>query len=716
MSAKHAALHRPLEGLEAIRFIELLPGTGSDTIVVNFVYDTLLMKPPPMFEATSYTWGDPTPTRTILCDGIEFELRQNACDFLHQLRLPDRSRMLWIDCICINQTDAVERAKQVEMMHVIYRNAMAVIAWIGLQDESSLIAMNYIAQLDITSVLRHALLDVWGAPDVQIEERPYLFDTITRTEQDQRLVSAVMRLFCRPWFRRIWIQQEMAVNQNTRVLCGSQEVDLERLIALGCLLQPRDSSGWPEPWNTSEHLPEWRSIVALREINHHRVVEFAIPTPWQDEIRQRSATESSIDYYAGHKSSVLAFGFFTDALQGSSATSRPLITKLKHGSVLEATDPRDKVYALYNLDKSFRFPPRAAPPRPKVDYSIPWQVVFIRIAKYTHSTHVDRTLSLAGRSQQYSDASLPSWVPDLRNEDIGVFFADHESSWAAGGMAYQPSVQFVSLPSCRIGSRPIPEYYFFNAKGKKKNLVAEALEIGAILQDKIVYCSPQPTLPSMHLAALLPEISSKLAADLTFINEKMPRYFTGESGSDAYAGTIMVNTTPRDELATADYERKGFAEWRAWLESSDFPNNIPEYHQAVVNTELWNKHLFVVSNHGLMCIVPAMTREGDYVAILNGCRYPVALRKVGPEDGQYYELLGPCYMHRMMRGRAWNLIEEYKSKYISTSEDEVVPLDLGSADQTDEDSGGHVGVFPFNANSDYQNIKRVLGKRRIVLV
>ncbi|GIZ45731.1 hypothetical protein CKM354_000888600 [Cercospora kikuchii] len=248
MSAQHAALYRPLEGDKAIRFIELLPGKPSNVISINFIYDTLLMRPAPTYEATSYTWGSPNPTKTILCDGIEFDLRDNAHDFLQQLRLPDRSRMLWMDCLCINQADAVERAKQVEMMYVIYQTAVAVIAWIGRQDESSLIAMDYIAQLDSESVMKHARFEMWDGPPGQVwgapaGQRQYIFETVTRTEQDQRLIYAVLKLLARPWFRRIWIQQEMAVNENTRVLCGSQEVDLERLIALAWLLLPRDSSG-----------------------------------------------------------------------------------------------------------------------------------------------------------------------------------------------------------------------------------------------------------------------------------------------------------------------------------------------------------------------------------------------------------------------------------------------------------------------------------------
>ncbi|GIZ45732.1 hypothetical protein CKM354_000888600 [Cercospora kikuchii] len=75
MSAQHAALYRPLEGDKAIRFIELLPGKPSNVISINFIYDTLLMRPAPTYEATSYTWGSPNPTKTILCDGIDFDYR-----------------------------------------------------------------------------------------------------------------------------------------------------------------------------------------------------------------------------------------------------------------------------------------------------------------------------------------------------------------------------------------------------------------------------------------------------------------------------------------------------------------------------------------------------------------------------------------------------------------------------------------------------------------
>ncbi|TGO08986.1 hypothetical protein BTUL_0184g00030 [Botrytis tulipae] len=38
---------------------------------------------------------------------------------------------LWVDAICINQSDAIEQAIQVKRMGMIYSSAETVIVWIG---------------------------------------------------------------------------------------------------------------------------------------------------------------------------------------------------------------------------------------------------------------------------------------------------------------------------------------------------------------------------------------------------------------------------------------------------------------------------------------------------------------------------------------------------------------------------------------------------------
>jgi len=56
---------------------------------------------------------------------------------LLRLRLRDEPRLLWIDAVCINQTDNVEKTKQVMLMRKIYENAVSVLVRLGEGSEES---------------------------------------------------------------------------------------------------------------------------------------------------------------------------------------------------------------------------------------------------------------------------------------------------------------------------------------------------------------------------------------------------------------------------------------------------------------------------------------------------------------------------------------------------------------------------------------------------
>jgi len=44
---------------------------------------------------------------------------------------------LWIDQLCINQEDNVEKGEQVQLMKAIYQGAKGVVAWLGLVADES---------------------------------------------------------------------------------------------------------------------------------------------------------------------------------------------------------------------------------------------------------------------------------------------------------------------------------------------------------------------------------------------------------------------------------------------------------------------------------------------------------------------------------------------------------------------------------------------------
>jgi hypothetical protein len=54
------------------------------------------------------------------------------------------STRIWIDALCINQSDPDERAQQVSIMRNIYQKATFVSAWLGEASEDSNLAMRFI--------------------------------------------------------------------------------------------------------------------------------------------------------------------------------------------------------------------------------------------------------------------------------------------------------------------------------------------------------------------------------------------------------------------------------------------------------------------------------------------------------------------------------------------------------------------------------------------
>ena len=122
--------HEPLDHTEAsIRLVHLLPTLSPrNQIQCSITHATVGAK----YTCLSYRWGDPSPSQDILIDGKLFTIRQNLFDFLATARekaASDASASLgpfWVDALCIDQSDVLERNHQVRQMGTIYRNAAQV--------------------------------------------------------------------------------------------------------------------------------------------------------------------------------------------------------------------------------------------------------------------------------------------------------------------------------------------------------------------------------------------------------------------------------------------------------------------------------------------------------------------------------------------------------------------------------------------------------------
>ena len=102
------------------------------------------------YEALSYTWGPPLDgwihedEELELCGWLT-TIKSNLASALRQFRHTRRCRRLWVDALCINQSDSTERSQQVQLMAHIYAKAFRVLIWLGKDDEicTGAIAMSF---------------------------------------------------------------------------------------------------------------------------------------------------------------------------------------------------------------------------------------------------------------------------------------------------------------------------------------------------------------------------------------------------------------------------------------------------------------------------------------------------------------------------------------------------------------------------------------------
>lgn len=79
------------------------------------------------YRAISYCWGDPRPTYSLLCStGDHLNLTESAAEVLKFVLTRNPEDWFWIDQVCINQADLVERSAQVSMMGQIYSSTKQV--------------------------------------------------------------------------------------------------------------------------------------------------------------------------------------------------------------------------------------------------------------------------------------------------------------------------------------------------------------------------------------------------------------------------------------------------------------------------------------------------------------------------------------------------------------------------------------------------------------
>ncbi|KAG4438673.1 hypothetical protein IFR05_005854 [Cadophora sp. M221] len=322
---------------------------------------------PGEFEALSYAWGDQTEKHTITVNDQEFEVTSSLAHALRNLRnLRPHSRLrrtLWIDAICIDQRNEIERNSQVRRMDVIYKSASEVVVWLGRYSEPEDALGKFEEQYgyepfpQIThDTFQKMSLAMERWVEFEANEDGVTFALNRFINDDAASLCYFSRIFSRAWFHRLWVFQEVTLARKVVVVCGRCTVDTHLISTVAdSLSSSRISSvafeGMPE--DPAIHESAWR----VR--------------------RMFQLTKKNISFW-----------------QLLDATTE-----------LKCTDPRDKLIAIHGLmtegDKEDIY----------IDYTQPTAEMYKEWAK--------RRIVRTGRLDVFSYCNdskgldIPSWVPNL---------------------------------------------------------------------------------------------------------------------------------------------------------------------------------------------------------------------------------------------------------------------------------------------------------------
>ncbi|KAM0284134.1 hypothetical protein ACHAQH_002122 [Verticillium albo-atrum] len=123
----------PIEGKTEFRILILEPGVFDDPLECHL--SCVSTADAPDYRAISHTWtdetGDATKSRTVRLNKQPFLITKNCGAAMKRVRHRHGQRNIWVDAICIDQDNDLEKGHQVRLMPQIYSRAREVLVYIG---------------------------------------------------------------------------------------------------------------------------------------------------------------------------------------------------------------------------------------------------------------------------------------------------------------------------------------------------------------------------------------------------------------------------------------------------------------------------------------------------------------------------------------------------------------------------------------------------------
>lgn len=603
--------HSPLGEDRNIRLFQLYswnPFLGVRGTLRHYSLDST-----PAYEAISYHWGTISARRKMFIDGMPLSVSEATYDVLHARSCLWRSRLVWIDYICIDQLNLPEKAGQICLMNDIYHQASRVIVWLGKPSSVK------------QEILVYLLLRYYSvSKDVLNVSMTNLTEQI-RNSRSIHPMPALAQFLNNPWFTRVWVIQEVVVATKLEFVYGGLYFDWAMLEFLFQIYAQPEMSHLlhmsPSGNYALENLGHLGTMMALRQI----VLSLeAVPSLTDDEFS------------------------ITPARAAKLRKRLNLGCLLSDFSSFQVTDPRDRVFAVLNLTRDEAqeiLTPNYSP-------SISTQDVYFDAARFVFGSHDPLgILPFAGIGYEDRLAHMPSWVPDW----------SHFTS--------RPKIQSLAVTD------PIFEN-MYQASGNKKPWVrvepnTRVLSLAIIKVDEIAKLGPLSFWESLDDNSIMGKFGVIPWHEQTYqlavqgISDAYP-FKSNQPRSEAFWRTLVgdKNLVGRPAPATLGCNYYEYLEGAKILKAhlQPVPSTLNLDDPRVLQPKgsdviVWRTALtlcasgrrFCITNKGYMGMVPPLCKPTDVVCIILGALTPYIIRRSSDNETSY-EIVGECYMHGMMDG------------------------------------------------------------------
>ena len=541
----------------------------------------------------------------MICNGKPFFTTVNLDIALRSLRHVDVAVMLWIDQICINQADLEEKTQQVLLMSRIFDHAWSTLIRLGEEADNCSGALKTI----------FAVNDSFQYSNEDWIPEPEDFERMSLPAPGSPKWSELAKLLERPWFQRAWIIQELVFSKNIQFLCGANYISWQDI-----------------------------SLFAICMIQHDLIQYLSLNGVPQETVSE-SGCSRLLDIFEIR-------GSFT-----SFENSQFLLTALVRGRSAQATDPRDKVFAVMGMTRTITNP----------DYSKATFDVYVEAAESVEPENMVAMLCCVDHSQPIAGRS--SWVPD---------WSTPRQTTALGYSSSSEGV-YQNAKFSKLRPRSIRQ--------DGKSLIVIGTLFDTISDLTAVASSTLKDVPDTTSAT-----SKFVAQSIAMANQQCSSYISSKTGlfsafwQTAFGvgmgrrlvrdrgrlagGAVEEKSKYRGEFSGGRFHSTGFvfSGYKGLtLDKLNIRRPKKTYRQMqLAFSAAVTARRFATTKDGFMGLMPRGVMLGDEVCVILGAHVPFLVRRVPHNEIgiNRYHFLGECYLQGIMNGEGIGSMPESEMKEI----------------------------------------------------